>query len=107
MCPFTHRSQGADTPEKTPSYPFDMPALTTTDLAILKALAENYGRVVGREYLMRTAGLDGSAPRRVDASLVVLRKTLGPDAVVSVRRRGWMLTEDGYREATAILSSSV
>jgi hypothetical protein len=43
----------------------------------------------------------------VDASLVVLRKTLGPDAVLSVRRRGWMLTEDGYRGATAILSSSV
>lgn len=107
MCPFTHRSQGADTPEKSSPYPSNMPPLTPTDLAILKALAENYGRVVGREFLTRTVGLDGSSPRRVDASLVVLRKTLGPDAVVSVRRRGWMLTEDGYQGATAILSSSV
>ena len=107
MCPFTHRSQGADIPEKCRPYGVGMPELTPTDLAILTALAENYGRLVGREFLTRTAGLDGTSPRRVDASLVTLRKILGPDALISVRRRGWMLTEEGYQGATAILSSPV
>jgi DNA-binding response OmpR family regulator len=78
--------------------------LTSTDFAILEALADNYGRLVGREYLTRRAGLDGSSPRRVDASLVALRKTIGTEALVSVRRRGWMLTEEGYNASLAILS---
>ena len=75
------------------------PRLSSADLAVLRVLSENPRRVLGRESIVRLAGLDRSNPRRCDAAIVVLRRLLGPDSILTVRRRGWMLTEEGSRRA--------
>jgi DNA-binding winged helix-turn-helix (wHTH) protein len=114
MCLFTHRSQGADRQEKQPLYGSDMdqPAhriqkevvLSETDLSILRVLSDSKGRVVSRESILRLAGLDNVSARRADASLVVLRRVLGADSVITVRRRGWMLSEDAHEEVVKLLT---
>jgi DNA-binding winged helix-turn-helix (wHTH) protein len=81
--------------------------LSETDLSILRVLAGSKGRVVSRESILRLAGLDNVSTRRADASLVVLRKVLGPDSVVTVRRRGWMLSEDAHKAAVELLSREI
>lgn len=81
------------------------PSLSATDTRILQVLADNPGRVLSRETLMRTGGIDAASARRVDSSMVVLRRLLGPESIRTVRRRGWMLTEDGHREAQRFLSA--
>ena len=65
--------------------------LPLREAAVYEALVRAGGRVVGRTELARASGLAGLSPRRVDAVLVALRRRLGPDAVVTVRGRGWML----------------
>ena len=62
--------------------------------AVLSALVEAGGRVVSRDYLARKAGLRDASPRRIDGILVQLRKQLGDDVLLTVRGRGWMLTQD-------------
>jgi DNA-binding response OmpR family regulator len=117
MCLFTHRSQGADKPEKLHSYGSYMPdsdshvqtpgVLSETDLSILRVLSASKGRVVSRESILRLAGLDNVSARRADASLVVLRKVLGPDSVITVRRRGWMLSEEAHNAAVSLLEREI
>ena len=117
MCLFTHRSQGADRQEKLHSYGACMPdsvshvqtpgVLSETDLSILRVLSDSKGRVVSRESILRLAGLDNVSARRADASLVVLRKILGPDSVITVRRRGWMLSEGAHKAAEKLLSRGI
>lgn len=67
------------------------PALSATDKAVLRVLLDNCGKVVGRDTILRVADLDHLGDRRVDASIVVLRRVLGANAITTVRRRGWML----------------
>ena len=117
MCLFTHRSQGADRPEKLHSYGCCMPdsvshvqtpgLLSETDLSILRVLLDAKGRVVSRESILRLAGLDNVSARRADSSLVVLRKVLGADSVVTVRRRGWMLSDEAHEAAAKLLSREI
>ena len=117
MCLFTHRSQGADRLEKLHSYGCCMPdsvshvqtpgVLSETDLSILRVLSASKGRVVSRESILRLAGLDNVSARRADASLVVLRKVLGPDNVITVRRRGWMLSDEAHKAAEKLLSRGI
>lgn len=117
MCLFTHRSQRADRQEKLRSYGSRMPDsdsqvripvdLSETDLSILRVLADSKGRVVSRESILRLAGLDNVSARRADASLVVLRKVLGTDSVITVRRRGWMLSEEAHKAAVKLLSREI
>ena len=117
MCLFTHRSQGADRQEKHHSYGARMPdsvshvqtpgVLSETDLSILRVLSDSKGRVVSRESILRLAGLDNVSARRADASLVVLRKILGPDSVITVRRRGWMLSDEAHKAAEKLLSRGI
>lgn len=113
MCPFTHRSQGANRPEKFPPYGDHMSLkdplnnLSAVDRRILDALLQQEGRVTSRDTLMRLAAVDSLTNRRVDVSIVVLRKVLGPDSVLTVRQRGWMLTEAGRSAAHNLLAGQV
>jgi DNA-binding winged helix-turn-helix (wHTH) protein len=81
----------------------DNMSLSPTEMKVLRVLWESQGKVLGRETLMRKAGLDVSSARRVDSSMVVLRRVLGPDSLRTVRQRGWMLTEEGYLAAQRFL----
>jgi DNA-binding winged helix-turn-helix (wHTH) protein len=80
---------------------------TLLDLHILRLLVESQGKIVGRDFLARQTGLDSSAARRVDASLVSIRRWLGTDSLVTVRRRGWMLSEAGHVAATTFILQQV
>jgi DNA-binding winged helix-turn-helix (wHTH) protein len=80
---------------------------TPLDLHILRLLVESQGKIVGRDFLARQTGLDSSAARRVDASLVSIRRWLGTDSLVTVRRRGWMLSEAGHVAATTFILQQV
>ncbi|MEY3806735.1 MAG: Transcriptional regulatory protein terminal [Actinomycetota bacterium] len=70
---------------------------------MLRVLFDASGKVLSRDTVMRKAGLDAASARRVDSSIVVLRRALGPDAIRTVRRRGWMLTEIGAEHARRFL----
>ena len=72
---------------------------------MLVALVESRGRVVDRQQLRRDAGLDQLSARRCEAVLVGIRRALGPEAVVTVRRRGWRLHPDVLAVAVATVSS--
>lgn len=71
--------------------------------AVLAVLIEHNGHVVDRSSLRREAGLTELSPRRCEAVLVKLRAVLGRDAIVTVRRRGWMLGQDAIAVAAAIV----
>ena len=75
------------------------------DLKVLSVLVESSGKVVGREFIARQTGIDSTSARRVDASLVSVRRWLGPDSLVTVRRRGWMLSVAGLKLASYIIES--
>ena len=68
-----------------------MAGLTPRERAVLDVLARRRGTVVSRAALAAEAGLDGLSERRADALVAGLRRALGPDAVVTVRGRGWRL----------------
>ena len=80
------------------------PMLSGTDLQVLRVLIHQQGRIISRDTIQRMAEFDSVSARRVDASIVVLRRHLGPDAVLTVRRRGWMLAESSLESATDLLS---
>ena len=61
---------------------------------MLNALVDSGGRVVDRDRLRREAGLRDLNDRSCDSALVGIRRALGQDAVVTVRRRGWRLNPD-------------
>ncbi len=71
---------------------------------MLSVLVEQQGRVIDRGTLRRDAGLDDLSPRRCESVLVGVRRALGPDAIVTVRRRGWRLSPDAVSAALAIVS---
>ena len=74
--------------------------------AVLAVLYANRRRVVGRRELARAAGLSELNHRRCDSVLVGVRRLLGPDSIVTVRSRGWMLAEDATTTAEAILTAT-
>lgn len=80
---------------------------TPLDIEVLRILIASHGKIVGREYIARQTGIDSSSARRVDASLVAIRRWLGVDALVTVRRRGWMLSTDGLAAAETFLLRQV
>lgn len=81
--------------------------LSATDRAILQVLTESRDRVVSRDSLLRLAGLDNVSARRADSSLVVLRKLLGAENLITVRRRGWMLSDEAHTAAAKLLSREI
>lgn len=80
--------------------------LSGTDLAVLHVLLDNPHRVLGRDSIHRMAGLDTQGTRRCDSSIVVLRKVLGQDSIRTVRRRGWILTDEGHAAGLRLAESS-
>ena len=74
--------------------------------AVLGALVAHRGRVIGRAELSRLAGLTELSERRCDSVLVGIRRVLGSDAIVTVRRRGWMLADHAVDAAHRALSAA-
>ncbi len=79
--------------------------LGTQELALLRALINCSGRVVGRRELARLAGMTALHERRCDSLLVSIRKTLGSDSIRTVRGRGWILNIDNLEQATALVAA--
>ena len=73
--------------------------------AVLSVLVDNAGRVVGRREIARRAGLAELSERRCDSLLVHVRRQLGADSIVTVRRRGWMLAPHVVEAARLALST--
>jgi DNA-binding winged helix-turn-helix (wHTH) protein len=87
------------------SVPFpSLGALSEADLAVLRVLVDRSGKITSRDDLNKLAGLGGSQ-RRCEAVLVNLRKALGDGAIVTIRRRGWMLDNSVATIAVALLNS--
>ncbi len=72
---------------------------------MLSVLVANRGRVLGRRELARQAGMANLSERRCDGVLVGLRRFLGPDAITTVRSRGWMLSEAAIPVAQQVLDA--
>ena len=76
-------------------------ALTPKEYAVLEALLEHRGRVLGREELIERVWSHGAAPgeRSVDAHVKSLRRKLGlpPSTIETVRGRGYRFTLDCQR----------
>lgn len=77
--------------------------LGAQERAVLRILVEQGGRVISRHELARRCGLTDLHERRCDSILVHVRQALGPDAIVTVRRRGWMLRPEAIERANALL----
>ena len=65
--------------------------LGTQERAVLIVLDNEAGKVVSRRELARRIGIENLSERRCDSLIVGVRKVLGPDAIRTVRSRGWML----------------
>ena len=74
---------------------------------VLDVLLIHRGRVISRRELARRAGLANLSERRCDSLLVAIRRALGPDSVVSVRSRGWMLSAEGIQRAASVLAGQI
>lgn len=75
------------------------------ELAVLGVLLANRHRVVGRLELTRHSGLAGLSERRCDSVLVGVRRLLGPDSIITVRSRGWMLADHAVPQAIELLAA--
>jgi DNA-binding response OmpR family regulator len=79
------------------------PHRTAHEHDVLRVLYEQRHRVVGRLELTRSAGLAGLSQRRCDSVLVGVRRTLGPDSIITVRSRGWRLAPHAVACAAELL----
>ena len=79
--------------------------LGTQERALLAALVDCHGRVVGRRELSRLAGLHDLNERRCDSLLVAIRRVLGPNSVRTVRSRGWMLAPEYIEQARLLVGA--
>lgn len=68
--------------------------LSARGVVLLDAFAHAGHRVLGRHELRRRMGLARHDPRRCDALVGQLRRALGPEAIVTVRGRGWRCVAD-------------
>ena len=82
----------------------DLNRLGPQEKALLSALVDCHGRVVGRRELARRAGLHYLNERRCDSLLVAIRRSLGPNSIQTVRSRGWMISADYVDQARNILT---
>ncbi len=87
--------------------PDPLASLSSVDRRILYALLQQEGRITSRDTLMRLAAVESLTNRRVDVSIVALRRILGPNSITTVRQRGWMLTDIGVSAAQNLLAGQV
>jgi len=80
--------------------------LGTQERAVLFALAQSAGKVVSRRELARRVGIAELSARRCDSLLVGVRRVLGPDAIRTVRSRGWMLQPDALPLTAGLLDQA-
>jgi DNA-binding response OmpR family regulator len=66
-----------------------MEQLTSQEQILVELLRSSNGRVFGRTELARAAGIAPANSRRIDVLLVSVRRSLGAEAIVNVRNRGW------------------
>ena len=79
--------------------------LGARERAVLAVLVDRGGRVVDRDRLRQEAGLEDLNARRCESVLVGVRRALGEDAIVTVRRRGWRLRPEAMAMALTIVST--
>ena len=79
----------ASSPQQTDPHPLEY--LTPQERAVYLVLEHHAGRVLSRGEIARRAGLGDLSARRCDSLIVGIRRSLGPDCIRTVRRRGWML----------------
>lgn len=70
---------------------------------LLAYLASHPGRVISREEFSAECGLDDLSARRCDSLIVAIRRLLPEHAIVTVRKRGWMLAPDAADAAISLL----
>jgi len=58
---------------------------------VIDALGQRIGRVVTREELLARVRWSPLTARRLDAHIQRIREVLGPEAVETVPRRGWIM----------------
>lgn len=89
-------------PIDDPHPPHAVSSLGAQERALLGVLIAHRGRVVSRRELARHAGLAHLSERRCDSLIVGIRRVLGPEAIRTVRSRGWMLATDPLSAACAV-----
>ena len=85
--------------------PVTAPDITSTDIEVLKVLADRAGAVVSRDTIRRLANLRQFSQRRCDSAIVAIRRALNTDAVVTVRGRGWMLRPEYLAAARTLIDA--
>jgi len=67
--------------------------LTAQERAVYDVLAQYPGKVLSRSELSRLAGISNLSERRCDSLIVGIRRRVGANSIVTVRRRGWMFVD--------------
>ena len=65
--------------------------LTAQERAVYDVLVNHAGKVISRSEIAREAGISDLNARRCDSLIVGIRRCIGADRIVTVRRRGWMM----------------
>jgi DNA-binding response OmpR family regulator len=76
-------------PESQSSDPLE--ALTPQERAVYEVLAARANRVMTRLEIARAAGIIDLNQRRCDSLIVGIRRVIGTDSLLTVRRRGYLL----------------
>ena len=67
--------------------------LTAQERAVYDVLAAHAGQGISRGDIAREAGITNLNARRCDSLIVGIRRCVGADRIVTVRRRGWMMVD--------------
>jgi DNA-binding response OmpR family regulator len=67
--------------------------LTAQERAVYDVLVNHAGKVISRVEIAREAGISDLNSRRCDSLIVGIRRCVGADRIVTVRRRGWMMVD--------------
>ena len=67
--------------------------LTAQERAVYDVLTAHAGKVISRNEIAREAGISNLNVRRCDSLIVGIRRCVGADRIVTIRRRGWMMVE--------------
>ena len=67
--------------------------LTAQERAVYDVLVAHAGKVMSRGEIAREAGISNLNARRCDSLIVGIRRCVGADRIVTVRRRGWMMVD--------------